>query len=330
MQPNQATSPNTRRIALVVAAVIATVAVILAVIFITTRPNQDDLKASKTQVSDAVEARRELAPAVNEYLAAFKAAYNKSKSADKAKEAAKPEYAAFKKAAAKASASAKVLTDNRASNDSDVGTSIRQFTEDYDAEVAYYTGLVDVYADYTILFAQDADRCAGIFVGQSDGLADRKRQLDAAAKQCYSALNELKQSSSSAYAEYAKKVERRVKRMQSDAAATVEAEKKLKEYQERATDYQRQYDAAKKRNAPATEIQALADELKEFNAEISQNRANFDYAAKSYLDTVKEMPSLYADVYGKDVPAKLKYYSQLIDFRSKVLEHVIDSHVTTT
>lgn len=326
MQPTQPTSTKRR---IIVAAIIAAclAAVAAAAVFALTRPSQDDFKAAKAQIPEAVEARKGLAPAVNDYLAAFKKAYNQSKSVDKASRAAKPEYDAYQAAAAKASAAMQKLADNRAANDADAGSSIRQLKQDYDAEVTYYTGLVESYPEYTALFAQGSDGCSGIFVGQADGLADRKKKLDAAASRCYEALDELKRSRNASYVDYAKKVETRLKRLQADAATTVAAEKKLKEYQQRAQDYQQQYAEAKKRNASEEEILKLADELKAFNAEIADNRATFDFAADNYLDTVKEMPSLYSDVYATAVPAKLKYYTQLIGFRSTVLGHVIDSHI---
>jgi hypothetical protein len=120
-------------------------------------------------------------------------------------------------------------------------------------------------------------------------------------------------------------VERRVKQMQSDAATTVKSEQAYKQYETRAAEYQRRYAEATARGASEEEIFKLADELKEFNAQIKDNKATFDFAAKNYLDTVKAMPQLYGDVYQTAVPAKQKYYSQLVDFRTTTLMYLLDS-----
>lgn len=294
--------------------------------YLLTRPSQDDFQLAHTkQIGDATTAREALVPAVNEYLAAFKAAYNESKSAEQATQKAKPQLDAFKKAEADATDAISVLDESRIAFDGETGPALKQFGADYEAEVDFYAGLVASYADYTVLFATDANRCSGVFVGESDGLGDRKAKLDAAAKRCYAALDALKTSSNQAYADYARKVERRVKRLQADATTTVKAEQSLKQFEQRADDYQRQYDEAKARNASDEEVLKVADDLKAFNAEIAENKAAFDFAVKNYLDTVKDIPGLYSAVFDTDVPARQKYYDQLIGFRTSVLSLLIDS-----
>lgn len=323
----QATRLISKKWRLIVAfGAIAVLAIGAVLAFALTRPSQADFRSARTtQIRNATKAREALAPAVNTYLAAFKAAYNESNSAEQATQKAKPEFDAYKQAEANAIDAIDVLSSSRIAFDGETGPAITQLEKDYAAEVEYYTGLVESYADYTVLFAKEADRCSGIFVGESDGLADRKAKLDAAATRCLTALDTLKESSNMTYVDYAKKVERRVKRLQADAAATVKAEKTLKQFEARAADYQRQYAEATARGASDAEILELADELKVFNAQIADNKANFDFAAKSYLDTVKEMPTLYGAVYATEVPTKQKYYDQLIDFRTSVFTLLVDS-----
>lgn len=325
MQPTQV-NPLARRIVLAVIAVLALGGIAVLIMYALNRPQEADFQAAQSsQITEATKARKSLIPAVNTYLAAFKAAYNESKSVHSASEAAKKEYDAFKAAASKASSAMKTLSDSRIANDSEVGVSVKQLKQDYDAEVAFYTGLVESYPEYTTLFAEGSGGCSGIFVGETNGLADRKKKLDAAAAKCNEALATLKKSSNSSYAEYAKKVEHRVKRMQADAATVLKAEQTLKQYEKRAEDYKQQYAEATARGASEEEILKLADELKKFNAQIADNRASFDFASKNYLKLVKEMPELYSSVYGTDVPAKQKHYNQLIEFRTSVLKSLVES-----
>lgn len=324
MQSTRTFTP--RRIFIAIIGVLILAAIAAAVVYAVTRPTDADYDAAKTsQLNKATKAREALTPAVNAYLTAFKAAYNRSDSAESATTKAKPEYDAYKKAERTAYDAMTALSDSRISNDGETGAAVDQLKQDYDAEVTFYTGLVESYADYTVLFATQANRCSGVFVGQAEGLADRKNKLDQAAGRCFAALDDLKQSANVSYVEYAKKVERRVKQMQSYAATTVAAEKKLKEFEARAAEYQQEYAEAKKRNASADEIYKLADELKAFNAQIAENKADFDFAAKRYISTVKEMPTLYADVYDKAVPAKQDYYDRLVDMRTSVLSLVLES-----
>lgn len=327
MQPNRL---NTVRGRVTIVAVLFAITVIgVGVAYMLTRPSQSDFEmAQSTQIGEVTTAREALAPAVNTYLAAFKAAYNETNSAQQAIQKAEPEMKAFDKAEAAAMDAIDRLDDNKITYDGDIGPAVGQLGTDYAAEVAYYASLVKDYPAYTTLFANNVDSCSGIFVGGADGLSDRKAKLDAAAKQCFATLDTLKTSKNLTYAEYAKKIERRVKRLQADAATTVKAEQALKEFEQRAVEYQRRYDAAKARNASDEELFKLADELKAFNAQIDANRSTFDVAAKSYIATVKELPDLYSNVYGVEVPAKQKYYDQLIGFRTGVLSSLVNGRIT--
>jgi DNA repair exonuclease SbcCD ATPase subunit len=304
MQSNRLNTARGRLTVLFV--LLAIVAIGAGLAYMLTRPSQSDFEAANTtQISDATKAREALAPAVNTYLAAFKAAYNETNSAEQATRKAEPEMKAFKEAEAEALEAIAALDESKIAYDGDIGPAVKQLEADYAAEVTYYASLLSDYPRYNGLFSKNADGCSGVFVGEADGLSDRKAQLDVAAKQCFAALDALKASKNLTYAEYAKKVERRVKRLQADAATTVKAEQTLKNFEKRAADYQRQYDEAKARNASTDEILKLADELKTFNAQIATNRSTFEFAAKNYINTVKELPDLYSNVYGTDVPTRM-------------------------
>src|SRR5690348_9363774 len=117
--------------------------------YLLTRPSQDDFQSAKTtQMGDATKARKALIPAVNDYLAAFKAAYNDSKSAEQATQKAKAQFDAFKKAEADATAAIDALGKSRIAFDGETGPALKQFKADYVAEVDFYAGLVESYADY--------------------------------------------------------------------------------------------------------------------------------------------------------------------------------------
>ena len=319
---------NARKLPLIIGIIVGVLLLIGALVLYLRQPTTDDYKMARdTRIKELSTARDAVRPAVNKYLAAFKAAYNQSGSADSAVKAAKPEYDAFKKAEQKATDALDALTSNRIANVGETATAVDQLKKDYTAELAYYDGMVDSYADYTVLFSDKEERCSGIFIGQTDGLADRRDKLNAAAKQCFTALTELKQSENASFVDYAKKVERRVKQMQDYAAVTAGGEAKVKEFEAKVADYQKQLDAATARNAGEAEYKALTEQIKKTNAEIAENKAQFDYSASRYLALVREMPTLYADVFDKAVPARIKYYDQLIDGRVDVLGLLLDGKI---
>ena len=292
------------------------------------QPSQQDYRSAQTDaIGSIASARKELRPLLNTYLAAFKKAYNESDSADVASKAAKPQYDAFKKAESKASSAMETLANSKVANDTETGASIRQLSQDYMAEVAYYDGLVESYPEYTEVFSQNSKGCAGVFVGETNGLADRKQKLDIASKNCFSALDTLKKSSNVTYVDYAKKIERRVKNMQEYAAVTAKSEAALKTFEAQAANFQKKADDATARGASEEELFKLADEIKALNAKINENKAGFDFAAKRYISTVKELPTLYDNVYSKDVPAKIKSFEQLIGVRTNVLSLVLDGKI---
>lgn len=285
MEPTN--TSNKRKIFLSVLAVLFIAGVIAAVMFLVTRPKQSDFQTANTQVTEVKKARDALTPAVNTYLAAYKTAYNESKSTKQATLDTKAEHDAFTQAASEATQAMTDLSKNRIANDSDAGKVVRQLQNDYQAEVTYYTGLVESYPEFTGLFAEgNQSGCSGVFVGEADGLTERKKKLDAAAAKCFMSLESLKKSSNLTYVDYAKKIERRVTRLQSDIAETVKAEQNLKQYEVRAEEYRQQYAEATARGASEQEIQKLADELKVFNAQIADNKAGFDFASQNYLSTV--------------------------------------------
>ena len=108
-------------------------------------------------------------------------------------------------------------------------------------------------------------------------------------------------------------------------AATEQAEREYKSFESEVAQYQKKVREATARNASDQELNKLTEEIKGVNARITESQAGFDFAAKRYVTTVKEMPTLYSDVYDKTVPAKLKNLGGLIDVRSKVLKLVVDN-----
>lgn len=327
MEPAQ-NQHRVRNIAAAALGLLAVIALTALIVYLFRLPSQQDYQLAKdTQVAAATSARQALRPALNEYLAAFKSAYNQSGSPEDASRAAQKQYDAYKQAESKARAAISDLEKNPITNDGETGTVVTQIARDYDAEITYFTGLVDSYPAFTVLFSDKQKQCSGVFVGDTSGLADRKQKLDAAAAECFKALDNLKRSSNTTYADYAKKIERRVKRLQESVATIVRAEQNNKDYEAQAAVFQQRVSEALARNAPADEVNKLTDEIKQLNAKVAENQADFDYASKRYLSTLKELPTLFGNVYDKDVPTKVKNFEQLHDMRVKVLTLLLDARL---
>lgn len=304
---------------------LAIAAVTTLILFLFRLPNQQDYQLARdSQVAAATSAREALRPALNEYLAAFKAAYNQSGTPEAASRAVQKQYDAYKQAESTARAAIGELEKNRMTNNGETGTIVKQLSRDYDAEVTYFTGLVESYPAYTVLFSDKQKQCSGVLVGETTGLADRKQKLDAAATDCFKALDTLKQSSNTTYVDYAKKIERRVKQLQQYVATIVRAEQNNKDYEAQTAVFQQRVSDATARNASEVELNKIVTELKQMNAKLEENRADFDFASKRYLSTIKELPTLFGNVYDKDVPAKVKNFEQLHDMRTKVLVLSLD------
>lgn len=325
MEAMKALFTKKRLIVAILVIVAVAVAVAVAIAPLVLQPGRDDYQSAKsTQVAAAQSARDSLAPAVNAYLASFKNALNESNSLDEATKVAKPEYDAFKKVEAKANAAIAALSHGKAASDSEVGTAIRQFQQDYDAEVTYYAGLVESYPEYTVIFADSEKSCGGVLVGETSSLADRKQQLDEAALECFAVLDTLKKSSNETYTDFAKKIERRVKQMQEYAAVTAKTESDLQDFDTQAADFQAKAAEADARGASEEEMLELADEIQELSAKIDDNNAIFDFAAKRYISTVKDLPETFEAVYGTNVPAKLAAFEELNGMRKNVLTLTLD------
>lgn len=325
MEPAQ-NQHRIRNILVAALALFIVAAVTALIVFMFRLPNQQDYQLAKnTQVSAVSSAREALRPALNEYLAAFKAAYNQSGTPEAASREAQKQYDAYKQAESTALAAIGDLEKNRIANDGETGTVVKQLSRDYEAEVTYFTGLVETYPAYTVLFSEKQKQCSGVLVGETSGLADRKQKLDAAATDCYKALDALKKSSNTTYVDYAKKIERRVKQLQQYAATIVGSEQNNKDFEAQAAVFQQRVSEATARNASDEELNQLTGEIKQLNAKIAENQADFDFASKRYLSTIKELPTLFGNVYDKDVPAKVKNFEQLHDMRMKVLSLLLDN-----
>lgn len=300
------------------------------IVFLFRLPNQQDYQLAKdSQVAAVSSAREALRPALNEYLAAFKTAYNQSGTPEAASQAAQKQYDAYKQAESTARSAIADLEKNHITNDGETGTVVKQIARDYEAEVTYFTGLIESYPAYTVLFSDKQKQCSGVLVGETSGLADRKQKLDAAAVDCFKALDNLKQSSNTTYVDYAKKIERRVKQLQQHAATIVRTEQNNKDFEAQAAVFQQRVSEAIARNAPAEEVNKLTDEIKQLNVKVEENRADFDFASKRYISTIKEIPTLFGNVYDKDVPARVKNFEQLHDMRMKVLTLLLESRLAS-
>jgi len=313
-----------------VVGVFVAAAVIAGIVVLLNQPRESDYQAlNDSQLKSVAQTRKELIPTLNKYLADYKAAYNATGSIQSASDRAKPSYEAFSKARTAATAAIKTVADNRTANDASAGSALALFADAHQAEVDYLSGLVEDYPRYTAIFARKEKLCSDIFIGETSDLAERQQKLDQAVTDCYPALTKLQQSAHASYAPYAHKAERRIKKMQEYAASTAKAEREFTALTSEVEAYQKKVSEATARNASEQELNKLTAELKSVNARISESRTGFDFASKRYLSTVKEMPSLYSDVYDKDVPAKLKNLSKLIDVRTQVLQLVVDDKLTS-
>ncbi|MDI3213272.1 hypothetical protein [Arthrobacter sp. AL12] len=300
-----------------------------AIFAVTSASRQQDrdslLQLKEEQLKTLLDARGKLPPAVNTYIAAYKKAHLAAGSRDKAEQDSKKEHGEFKQAEASARNAMGTLTAGRGVGGGKVSDAIAQYEDSYLGFVDYMTGLVDSYPQYQSLFGEGDASCQGIFVGnKAANLSERETLLTEAAGICRNATEELGQSQNSTYAEYAQRVENRVGLMELDATSTAKAEENLKAFTATKDQLVQKVDEATARKASAEELLGLADEAKSLNKTIKASKSEFDFAAKRYTKTVKEMPSLLEDVFSKHVAGEMKHFDSVIPLRSTVLEAVID------
>lgn len=280
------------------------------------------------QIKTLVDARGKLQPAANAYLAAYKEAKNAGGTRETAEQDANEEREAFKQAEASARASMGTLKANRGVEEGQVSDAVTQFEDSHLGFVDYMAGLVDSYPQFDALFSEGGESCQGIFIGdRAANLNERKDLLTEAAGICRNATEELGQSKNPTYVEYARRVENRVKQLEADAAATAKGEQDVAAFTATKDQLVLKADEASARNAPAEELLDIADEAKSLNESIKANKSEFDFAAKRYTKTVKEMPSVLEAVFSTHVSAEMKYYGSVISLREDVLKAVIDDEL---
>lgn len=309
----------------VIVAVVIALAIGATVFMLFRQPSTEDYRrANDSQLTAATEALDDLQPAVNEYLTAFKTAYNSTGSVDAAHDKAKSKHDAFIEAKNVATKAINVLISNRASNDGEVGPAIRQLHEAYTQEVDYMAGLVESYDEYTRLFSSKEKICSDMFIGKTSSLADREQKLDAAIDDCYEALATLKDSANPTFAEYAKKVEKQLKELQEYAKTVAQSEKDYAELKSEASTLEKQVATALREDASDEKLNQLRDKIAAVNKRVTQSQAEFDFASKRYTSTIKEMPTLYGDVFSTHIPTKLENIEKLIDNRVAVLKLALE------
>lgn len=319
-------------IALAVALVLAVVAsvVVIAVTNVAGQQRRESLTLMKDErLTALVEARDKVQPAVNAYLAAYKKARNTPASREEAEKNSVKEREEFQQAIASGRAA---LSDVQAGHDSGgeadaIGVAVAQLADSYQGYLDSMEGLVESYPQFEGLFREDAG-CSGLFVGsKAANLRERQTLLAQAAAPCREAVNDLKQSKNVSYVEFARTLDNEIAQLESHAETTAKSEENYNEFVRLKDEYVKRVDDATARNASEAELLTIADELKALNTRIKNNRSEFDFAAKRYLNGVKEMPTLVEEVFSKNVAAQIKHHDTVIPVRVQVLKDVIDAEL---
>lgn len=318
---------------IVLAGVLVSLLLIAAgVVTVTDLTRQQDreslVQLKDEQIGKLADARSNLQPATNKYLAAYKEARIAGGTREKAEQDSQDERDAFKQAEVSARDAMGTVKADHVTGEGQISDAVVQFEDSYLGFVDYMAGLVDSYPQFDALFREGEEGCAGIFIGsRGANLTERRNLLAEAAGICRSATEQLRQSENPTYAEYARRIENRVNQLELDAATTAKAELDVEAFTAAKDQLVRKAAEASARNAPAEEVLNIADEAKNLNEIIRDNKSGFDFAAKRYTKTVKEMPSILEDVFSKHVPGEMKYFDSVIPIRENVLRAVIDDEL---
>ncbi len=320
-------------IALAIAVVLAVVAsvVVIALTNFAGQQRRESLTLLKDERLNAlVEARDKIQPAANAYLAAYKKARNVPAAREEAEKSSAKERDDFQQAINSArSALSAVQTGNGSSEEAEgIGVAAAQLGDSYQAYLDSMEGLVESYAQFEGLFREDGAGCNGLFVGsKAANLRERQTLLGQAAVPCREAVNQLKQSKNISYVEFARTLDNEIAQLESHAETTAKSEENYNEFVRLKDEYVKKADDATARNASEEELLKIADEVKAFNTRIKNNRSEFDFAAKRYLNGVKEMPTLVEEVFSKNVAAQIKHHDTVIPLRVQVLKDAIDAEL---
>ena len=319
-------------IALVIAVVVAVVAsvVVIALTNLAGQQRRESLALLKDdRLTALVEAKSKIQPAANAYLAAYKKARNATASREEAEKNSVKERDEFQQAINSArTALSNVHTGYSAGEEADgIGVAEAQLSDSYQAYLDSMEGLVESYPQFEGLFREDAG-CSGLFVGsKAANLRERQTLLGQAAVPCREAVNQLKQSKNISYVEFARTLDNEIAQLESHAETTAKSEENYNEFVRLKDEYVKKVDDATARNAPEAEYLKIADELKALNTRIKNNRSEFDFAAKRYLNGVKDMPTLVEDVFSKNVSEQIKHHDTVIPLRVQVLKDAIDAEL---
>ena len=332
MNPNESSAPGRKKLLLIISAVLLLALIVAAAVWLLRQPSREDFAAiNDTTLKQVSDTQEKLAPAVNTYLATFKKHQNETGSVDQAEAKSKDDLDAFKRTETDARSALKTLSDAKAANDGEVAETLEQVVDTFTARTDYLASLVGSYADLQTLFGgKDNDICSDIFIGETTDLTDRKQRLSDATPNCYEALKTLEASGNTAYSDYAKKLEKRVRLLETDATVIADTEKQFKEFTEKKTTFEQKLSELEQRQASDAEYDKLRNEIEAVNSDIAESQADFDYSSKRYTRTVKELPSLYDTVFSSEVPAKLDYFKSLADVRLKTLRLIIEDKLLET
>ncbi|GAA3275220.1 hypothetical protein [Paenarthrobacter aurescens] len=317
-------------IVLTIALVLALIASVTVISLTTTAAQQRKeslVRLKDERLTALVEARGKIQPAVNTYLAAYKKARNAPASLEEAEKSSAKERDEFQQTINSARAAlTEVQGGNTAGSEEDtVPEAVALLSDSYQAYLESMEGLVDSYPLFEGLFRQDAG-CSGLFVGsKAANLRERQTLLAQAAVPCREAVNQLKQSKNVAYVEFARTLDNEIAQLESHAETTAKSEENYNEFVRLKDEYVKKIDEATARNAPDAEYLKLADELKALNTRIKNNRSEFDFAAKRYLNGVRDMPTLVEEVFSKNVSDHIKHHDAVIPIRVQVLKDAIDA-----
>ncbi|MFW0775139.1 hypothetical protein ACLRGI_18465 [Paenarthrobacter nitroguajacolicus] len=327
---------RTKRRPLLIAVAIAVVLAVVASVVVITLTNvahqqrRESLSVLKDErLTALVEARGKVQPAVNSYLAAYKKARNVPATQEEAEKNSAKERDEFQQAINSArTALSNVQAGNGAGGEGDtMPVAAAQLADSYQAYLDSMEGLVESYPLFEGLFREDAG-CSGLFVGSKAAtLRERQTLLGQAAVPCREAVNQLKQSKNISYVEFARTLDNEIAQLESHAETTAKSEENYNEFVRLKDEYVKKIDDATARNATDAEYLKIADELKAVNTRIKNNRSEFDFAAKRYLNGVKGMPALVDDVFSKNISADIKHHDAVIPIRVQVVKDAIDAEL---
>jgi len=320
-----ALNPRTKSLAAVILGSILILGALVAVIvYAATRPNTSDFRTARYNlIEKASDTQTKLAPAFDAYTISFKQVQNQTSSIKKATDGSVKERREYHKAEAAARQAIQNLKNSRVANDSAGGIAVRQYVEASEEYVDYFASLLDFYDEFNVLFSKQEKVCIDVLVGKTSSLDERKNKLKSAAKDCYPALERLKESGNTSYVEYAATVKSRIKSLEEYSVAIAKGEQDYKRFESEQKALQKRL-ADTPEDAPASQYSELLKDVKELDGKIKRSQSAFETAGSRYKSTVEQLPDLYGDVFADAVPKRIKILNSLTDVRKNTLIAVLD------